>query len=104
MSLPDSRRSDGLGSAGRSPRRRTRTPWRKTRSPGRTNRTNDARRRLEKGRLHFEAVAAGLREDLVFLEDLLHVERRDGRLDFFRPPAAAERSDAGVDEAEHVQL
>src|SRR6266566_4521120 len=61
-------------------------------------------RELEKRGLNFEAVAPGLREDLVLLQDFLHVEGRHGGLDLFRPPAAAERSDASVDEAEHVQL
>src|SRR5437899_7802655 len=60
--------------------------------------------RLKKSRLNLESVAADLPEDLVLLQDLLHVERRDRRLDFLRPTAPSERAHARVDEPEHVQL
>src|SRR5438093_4011172 len=97
------RRFGGHGRDGARPPRRTGIPWTmRTRRTG--NRTNDRRGRLEQRRLDFEPVAASLREDLVLLEDFLHVEQRHGSLDFLRPPAAAERSHARVDEAEHVQL
>src|SRR3989454_12704980 len=97
------RRSGGPGRDGARPPRQTGIPW--TMRTRRTeNRTNDRRGRLEQRRLDFEPVAAGLRENLVLLEDLLYIEQRHGGLDLLRPPAPAERPHARVDEAEHVQL
>src|SRR5438552_3486852 len=59
---------------------------------------------LKEGCLDLEAVASGFSEDLILLEDFLHVEQGHGRLDLLRPAAAAEGPDPSVHEAEHVQL
>src|SRR6059058_1531399 len=90
-----SRRSGGRG-GGRGPPSRARNsstiPPRTTGCP------------LEEGCLDLEAVASGFGQDLVLLEDFLHVERGHGRLDLLRPAAAAEGPDSGMHEAEHDQL
>src|SRR5207253_2617711 len=97
-----SRRSGGRGGAPRRNRRGEGHP-RTRMNPPRT-RGVAAGSRLKKSRLNLESVAADLPEDLVLLQDLLHVERRDRRLDFLRPTAPSERAHARVDEPEHVQL